>query len=266
MIKSDSPTGLEQLPESELLALLDLEHLPRHIAIIMDGNGRWAEVRGLPRIAGHKEGVKSVREAIRLCLDLGISALTIYAFSQENWKRPAHETNALMLLLEHYLQSEMEALIEQGVRFRAIGRIDSLPSSALKWVRKVEQNTVHLDRLNLTVALSYGGRSEIVDAVRRLAQDCRDGRLQPESIDESFLGSYLSTHGLPDPDLLIRTSGEARISNFLLWQMAYTEMYFTPTLWPDFRRRDALLALHDYQRRDRRFGQVTSDACPQPIT
>jgi undecaprenyl diphosphate synthase len=250
-------TGIEHLSEAELLALLDLESLPRHIAIIMDGNGRWAELRNLPRIAGHTEGIKSVRDIIMLCGELGIGALTIYAFSQENWKRPVPEINALMMLLEKYLQSEMDALIEKGARFRAIGRIDSLPSSALNWVRKVEQETAHLDKLMLTVALSYGGRSEIVDAVRRLAQDCKDGKVQPEAIDETLMEDYLSTQGLPDPDLLIRTSGEARISNFLLWQLAYTEMYFTPTLWPDFRRREALLALLEFQRRERRFGRVT---------
>ncbi len=244
----------DHLSETELLALLDPQTLPRHIAVIMDGNGRWAELRNLPRIAGHTEGVKSVRDMITLCCDLGIKALTIYAFSQENWKRPAVETNALMLLLEQYLQREMDALTERGVRFRAIGQIDSLPSSAYTWVRKVERSTAHLDKLTLTVALSYGGRSEIVDAVRQLAQDCKEGTVEPEAIDESLLARYLSTHGLPDPDLLIRTSGESRISNFLLWQLAYTEMYFTPTLWPDFRRRDALLALLEYQTRERRFG------------
>jgi undecaprenyl diphosphate synthase len=256
-------TSVEHLSEAELLALLDPDLLPRHIAIIMDGNGRWAELRGLPRIAGHAEGIKSVREIITLCRDLDIGALTIYAFSQENWKRPALEINALMLLLENYLQTEMNELIKKGARFRAIGRVDSLPSTALKWVRRVERETAHLDKLMLNVALSYGGRSEIVDAVRRLAQDCRDGKVQPEMIDEAFLEGYLSTHGLPDPDLLIRTSGESRISNFLLWQLAYTEMYFTPTLWPDFRRREALLALLEYQKRERRFGRVPDAVYPQ---
>lgn len=249
-------TSRDHLSEDELLALLDPELLPRHIAIIMDGNGRWAELRGLPRIAGHAEGIKSVREIITLCRDLDIGALTIYAFSQENWKRPANEINALMMLLENYLQTEMNELIRKGARFQAIGRVDTLPSGALNWVRRVERETAHLDKLRLNVALSYGGRSEIVDAVRRLAEDIQAGTLQPDSIDEAFLEGYLSTHGLPDPDLLIRTSGETRISNFLLWQLAYTEMFFTPTLWPDFRRREALLALLDYQKRERRFGQV----------
>ncbi len=249
-------SALEHLSEAELQALLDPDLLPQHIAIIMDGNGRWAAQRGLPRMAGHTEGIKSVREMITLCRDLGIRALTIYAFSQENWKRPVPEINALMLLLEQYLQMEMEALIEKGARFRAIGRVNSLPESARAWVRKVEQATAHLDTLNLTVALSYGGRSEIVDAVRRLAEDVKGHVVEPDQIDEALLEGYLSTHGLPDPDLLIRTSGETRISNFLLWQLAYTEMYFTPTLWPDFRRREALLALHEYQGRERRYGQI----------
>lgn len=266
MVNKDATANIDHLPETELLALLDRNALPRHIAIIMDGNGRWAELRGFPRIAGHTEGIKSVRDIITLCCDLGIKALTIYAFSQENWKRPAIETNALMMLLEQYLQREMDALIETGVRFRAIGQIDSMPSSAYNWVRKVERSTAHLNKLTLTVALSYGGRSEIVEAVRQLAQDCMDGKVQPEAIDEPLLAGYLSTHGLPDPDLLIRTSGEARISNFLLWQLAYTEMYFTPTLWPDFRRREALLALLEYQKRERRFGGRVPDTHSQSHT
>src|SRR5881396_1483759 len=182
---------LEHLSEAELQSLLIPDLLPRHIAVIMDGNGRWAAQRGQPRMAGHTEGIKSVRELITLCRDLGIKALTIYAFSQENWKRPASEINALMSLLEHYLQMEMEALIEKGARFRTIGRVNTLPDSALAWVRKVERATEHCDRLNLTVALSYGGRSEIVDAVRRLAEDIRKGTVDPDSIDESLLEEYL---------------------------------------------------------------------------
>jgi len=260
----DAATEFEHLPASALEALLAPDLLPQHIAIIMDGNGRWAAQRGLPRMAGHTEGITSVRNMITLCRDLKIKALTIYAFSQENWKRPVSETNALMMLLESYLQIELEALLEQDTRFRAIGRVNTLPESALAWVRKVEQDTAHCGSLNLTVALSYGGRSEIVDAVRRLAEDVTSGAVMPNQIDEDLLEGYLSTHGLPDPDLLIRTSGETRISNFLLWQLAYTEMYFTPTLWPDFRRHDALLALHDYQRRERRFGQTRDQLSDHP--
>ncbi|HEY5626770.1 MAG TPA: isoprenyl transferase [Nitrospira sp.] len=251
-------SSFEQLTDSELAASLDPDLLPKHLAIIMDGNGRWAEARSLPRIAGHREGIKSVRDMITICLELGIRALTIYAFSQENWNRPTTEINALMGLLEHYLSTERNKLIEQGVRFRTIGRTESLPTSALQWVRAAEQETAHLDRLHLTVALSYGGRSEIVDAVRSLVHDARDGKIQPDDIDEATVQQYLSTHDLPDPDLLIRTSGETRISNFLLWQLAYTELYFTPTLWPDFRRRELLLALLEFQRRERRFGRVFS--------
>lgn len=251
-------TGTDQLTESELLAQLDPRHLPRHVAVIMDGNGRWAALRGLPRVAGHQEGMQSVRSLITLFRELGIPALTIYAFSQENWKRPPAEINALMKLLEHYLQAEMQALVEQEVRFQAIGRLDSMPSSALAWIRRVEKATATCEKLALTVALSYGGRSELTDAARQLARDCKEGRVDLEQIDERVFEAYLLTRGLPDPDLLIRTSGEARISNFLLWQLAYTEMYFTPTLWPDFRRREALAALLEFQRRERRFGQVAS--------
>src|SRR5256712_2942411 len=183
---------LEHLSEAELQSLLIPDLLPRHIAVIMDGNGRWAAQRGLPRMAGHTEGIKSVRELITLCRDLGIKALTIYAFSQENWRRPASEINALMALLEHYLQMEMKALIEQGDRFRAIGRINTLPESALAWVRKVERATAHLDTLNLTVALSYGGRSDLADAVRPPAAGGEGGVGKPGPIYEDHLGSYLS--------------------------------------------------------------------------
>lgn len=251
-------SSLEQLSDHELAARLEPELLPKHVAVIMDGNGRWAELRGLPRIAGHREGIQSVRELISHCLELGIQALTVYAFSQENWNRPSQEIDSLMGLLEFYLSTERSKLVDQGVRFRAIGRIESLPLSATQWVRTTEQETAHLDKLHLTVALSYGGRSEITDAAKRLLQDVQKGQLQPSDIDESRLQQYLYTHDLPDPDLLIRTSGETRISNFLLWQLAYTELYFTPTLWPDFRRREFLLALLEYQRRDRRFGRVLS--------
>lgn len=251
-------SSFNHLSESELTAKLEPELLPKHVAVIMDGNGRWAELRGLPRIAGHREGINSVREMITLCLELGIHALTIYAFSQENWNRPTQEISALMRLLEHYLSTERASLIEQGVCFRAIGRHDLLPSSAQHWVRTTEKETAHLDKLILTVALSYGGRAEIVDAVKTLIEDVQAGTVQSTRIDETTIQQYLYTHPLQDPDLLIRTSGETRISNFLLWQLAYTELWFTPTLWPDFRRREFLLALIEYQRRERRFGRVLS--------
>jgi len=249
-------SSFDHLSEPELTAKLESDLLPKHVAVIMDGNGRWAELRGLPRIAGHREGINSVREMISLCLELGIQALTIYAFSQENWNRPSQEINALMGLLEHYLSTERASLIEQHVRFRTIGRLELLPSSAQHWVRTTEKETGHLDKLVLTVALSYGGRAEIVDAVRSVLRDAQTGTIAPDRVDEALIQRYLYTHPLPDPDLLIRTSGETRISNFLLWQLAYTELYFTPTLWPDFRRREFLLALLEYQRRERRFGRV----------
>lgn len=251
-------SNLDQLSEHELTAKLEPELLPKHVAVIMDGNGRWAELRGLPRIAGHREGINSVREMISQCLELGIQALTIYAFSQENWNRPTQEISALMGLLEHYLSTERASLIEQRVRFQAIGRLEPLPRSAQHWVRTTEHETAHCDRMVLTVALSYSGRAEIADAVKELVADVRAGVIQPDRIDETLLQQYLYTHPLPDPDLLIRTSGETRISNFLLWQLAYTELCFTPTLWPDFRRREFLLALLEYQKRERRFGRVLS--------
>ena len=253
-----SALTFDQLSERELTAKLERELLPKHVAVIMDGNGRWAELRGLPRIAGHREGINSVRDMISQCLELGIQALTIYAFSQENWNRPTQEISALMGLLEHYLSTERASLIEQQVRFRAIGRLELLPESAQHWVRTTEQDTAHLDKMVLTVALSYGGRAEIVDAVRGLLADVQSGTIEADQIDEVLLQQHLYTHPLPDPDLLIRTSGETRISNFLLWQLAYTELCFTPTLWPDFRRREFLMALLEYQKRERRFGRVLS--------
>lgn len=255
-------TGLsadsDQPSNTDLAAKLDPDLLPKHLAIIMDGNGRWAEARSLPRIAGHREGIKSVREVITVSLELGIQALTIFAFSQENWNRPAQEISALMSLLEHYLSTERSKLIEQGVRFRMIGRAESLPGSALQWVHAAERETAHLTKLQLTVALSYSGRAEMVDAVRNIVREVRGGKVRFDEIDESLVQQFLYTHDLSDPDLLIRTSGETRISNFLLWQLAYTELYFTPTLWPDFRRRELLLALLEFQRRERRFGRVFS--------
>ncbi len=255
--------SLEQLSEAELTAMLDPELLPRHVAIIMDGNGRWAELRGLPRIAGHREGIASVKEVVTACSDLGVSALTIYAFSQENWNRPEAEIALLMKLLEEFLARELAALREQRIRFQGIGRREMLPKSVLDWVERVEHETAHLDKMTLTVALSYGGRTEIVDAAKQAIADALRGKLSPDQLNEAVFEQYLYTFGLPDPDLLIRTSGEARISNFLLWQMAYTEMYFTKTLWPDFRRRETLLALLDYQKRERRFGRVSGAVAPQ---
>jgi undecaprenyl diphosphate synthase len=242
--------------EEAMLSRVDRSNLPKHVAIIMDGNGRWAEQRLLPRIAGHRAGIRSVRETVTFCREIGISALTIYAFSVENWKRPQVEIDELMTLLEEYLRKELMTLMENRIRFRTIGRIDRLPASVVRWIEKVERETRDNDRMVLTIALSYGGRSEILDGVRHLLADVEAGKILAEDLDEKIFGNYLYTKDLPDPDLMIRTSGEARISNFLLWQSAYTELYFTPTLWPDFRRKDLLLALLDYQRRERRFGLV----------
>ena len=257
-MSKDSSPDLNHLSESELMEQLDTDLLPKHVAVIMDGNGRWAEIRGLPRIAGHREGINSVRELLRLCGDLGIGALTIYAFSLENWNRPQFEIAALMELLEHFLEAERHTLIEKGVQVRANGRIDLLPPAIAKAIRVTEEQTAHLNKIVLTVCLSYGGRAEIVDAARKMVKDCAEGKLSVDQIDESHFEQNFRTYGLPDPDLLIRTSGESRISNFLLWQLAYTELYFTPTLWPDFRRCDALIALLEYQQRERRFGRVHS--------
>ena len=240
--------------ETELLSLLRKGHLPRHVAVIMDGNGRWAKQRGLPRIAGHQAGIQSVKEAVTLCRELGIEALTMYAFSAENWRRPQGEVSTLMHLLEEYLQRELETMMENRIRFRTIGRIDRLPASVADWIRRVEEKTASNKEMMLTIALSYSGRMEMLDAVQRLLKDYDHKLIAPEELSEELFSSYLATDGLPDPDLLIRTSGEMRISNFLLWQLAYTELYFTKTLWPDFRRHDFLLALRDYHLRERRFG------------
>ena len=255
-MKLKSEPGPPKMSDEQLVALVDTTRLPRHVAIIMDGNGRWAKMRHLPRIAGHHEGIHSVREAVKLCRELGIYALTIYAFSIENWQRPEDEIKELMLLLEIYLKKEMDLLMRQHIRFKVIGQRERLPESVLHWVRESESATSGNDKMVLTIALSYGGRAEIMEAALKLHQDIEKGKRQPEMVDEDVFSEYLTTAGLPDPDLMIRTSGESRISNFLLWQMAYTELYFTATLWPDFRRRDFLSALIDYQKRDRRFGLI----------
>ncbi|MGP0591472.1 isoprenyl transferase [Nitrospira sp. T9] len=251
-----------QVAEGELLDQLDLTSLPRHIAIIMDGNGRWAAQRGLPRIAGHKEGLRALQDVLEIGHELTIPYITIYAFSQENWKRPHSEIRLLMGLLEQYLHQERQRFQERQVRFLPIGRLEQLPSSVRSLALEVAEETRHLTQRTLAVALSYGGRAEIVDAVRKVAIEVQMGSLTPDQIDENLFEQHLSTWGLPDPDLLIRTSGEARISNFLPWQIAYTELYFTKTLWPDFRRIETLLALLDYQKRERRFGRITQTVSP----
>jgi len=236
---------------------LDPAKLPQHVAIIMDGNGRWAKARHLPRIMGHREGMKSVRAVVEVARKLGIKVLTLYAFSKENWQRPPEEVSFLMRLLEEYLQKEVDELHEKGIRIRAIGEIELLPDNIYRLLLKAMEKTRSNRGMILNLALSYGGRAEIVNATREIARLVREGKLDPEEIDEKSFSSFLYTRELPDPDLLIRTSGELRLSNFLLYQCAYTELYFTRTLWPDFREEKFIEALKDYQRRERRFGKIS---------
>ena len=233
---------------------LDPNKLPRHVAIIMDGNGRWAQRRGLLRVRGHVAGVESVRTVTRLARRLGISYLTLFAFSEENWQRPGMEIRALMALLRRYLHRELPEMQENQIALKAIGNLSQLPEEVQRDLAQTIAATAAGARMALTLALSYGGRSEIVQAVRNLAREIAAGRLQPEDIDSALFSRYLYTAGMPDPDLVIRTSGEYRLSNFLLWQSAYTELYVTETLWPDFREDDFMKALEAYKQRERRFG------------
>jgi undecaprenyl diphosphate synthase len=235
-------------------ALLDYRRLPRHVAIIMDGNGRWAKRRGLRRVRGHVAGAESVRVVVRLARRLGIEHLTLYTFSEENWQRPATEIRALMSLLLRYLRQELAEMQENQIALRAIGDLQRLPENVRRELRRTEEATREGARMTLSLALSYGGRSEIVQAAQALAAEVLAGRLKPGDIDPESFAARLFTNGIPDPDLLIRTSGEYRLSNFLLWQTAYTELYFTDTLWPDFREDEFIKALLEYQNRDRRFG------------
>jgi len=244
------------------LARLDHARLPRHIALILDGNGRWATTRRLPRVFGHYEGAKSVREIVILAREVGVSVLSLYAFSNENWARPKSEIHALMTLLKTYLARETDTMLKNGVRFHAMGQISRLPVAVVRLIREVESRTAGQNEMTLVLALSYGGRAEIVDAAKRLAQDVQENKILAADIDEARFSRYLYMPDLPDPDLLIRTSGETRLSNFLLWQMAYTEFYFTETLWPNFTRCHFLEALLDYQSRERRFGGVLEAAPP----
>ncbi|OGD16506.1 MAG: di-trans,poly-cis-decaprenylcistransferase [Candidatus Aminicenantes bacterium RBG_16_63_14] len=244
------PPGTE---EHKLLLEVDFDRLPRHIAVIMDGNGRWAEQRGLSRVEGHNAGSASVREIVETAARLGIGFLTLYAFSSENWKRPRHEVGRLWRLLREYLGKEDSLLVENDIRLRVIGRRQGIPRPVLRELERVEAMTRTNGRMTLVVALNYGGRDEIVDAARRIMEE---GRIPPGGLDEKTFAAHLSTEGIPDPDLLVRTSGELRVSNFLLWQIAYTEIFVTPVLWPDFRSRHLLEAILEYQKRDRRFGDV----------
>ena len=228
--------------------------MPRHVAIIMDGNGRWARARGLPRIAGHRQGAEAVRRTVVSGLELGIEYLTIFAFSSENWKRPEREIDDLMGLLRLYLRAEIGELSRQGVRVRFIGDRNRLSRDIRSLIDEAERTTDANQAITLTIALNYGSRQEIVRAVRRLARDVATGALVPEDVDEAMFGRYLDTSEMPDPDLLIRTSGEQRLSNFLLWQSAYTELVYLPTLWPDFEKADLENAVVAFQRRERRYG------------
>ncbi|NLC76652.1 MAG: isoprenyl transferase [Clostridia bacterium] len=228
--------------------------IPAHIAIIMDGNGRWAQRRKLPRAAGHRQGVESLRAMVEACLDLGVKILTVYAFSTENWKRPKEEVDILMKLLVEYLEKEIAELDRQGVRITPIGDINKLPAPAVRQLKKAVNQTKDNERLILNIALNYGGRAELVMAVKAIAELVKSGELAIDVITEEVVAAHLATAGLPDPDLLIRPSGEYRVSNFLLWQIAYTEFWITDTLWPDFRKEHLLEAIRAYQSRDRRFG------------
>jgi undecaprenyl diphosphate synthase len=231
--------------------------LPAHVAIIMDGNGRWARERALPRPFGHKAGMQAVREVVEGALAAGVEVLTLFAFSQENWQRPADEIFALMELLEEYIAKEMAELKTRGVTVRFLGNLDRLPDSQRAAVERLMAHTGGGSRLALNICISYGGRAELARAARMLAEDACAGRLDPAEIDEDAVAARLYTADFPDPDLLIRTSGELRLSNFLLWQLAYAELYVTPVLWPDFGRRHLFEAILEYQRRDRRFGKVS---------
>jgi len=242
---------------------LNPDKLPRHVAIIMDGNGRWAKKRGFDRIAGHRKGIQSVRDVVRTSRELGIGWLTLYAFSEENWKRPRYEIKALMSLLNRFLKDELKEMLDNGIRLACIGQTEKLPPEVQRTLWQTIERTAHNKEMTLTLALSYGGRQEIVGAVRNMLKDIEKDTLNVKQITEERLSKYLYTSDIPDPDLLIRTSGEHRISNFLLWQIAYTEIFVTPTLWPDFHRERYLEALLDYQKRERRFGS-TGEQIIQP--
>ncbi len=231
-------------------------NIPRHVAIIMDGNGRWAKARGVPRLMGHRAGRDSVRDVVRGCDELGVEVLTLYTFSTENWNRPAREVRALMNILRTSLRLERRELRDRNVRLQVIGRRDDLPRDVLDVIEETQAYLSASTGLLMNLALSYSGRTELVDAVRRIVADQKRGGFDPKAIDETLVSSYLYTAGLPDPDLLIRTSGEMRVSNFLLWQLAYTEFWITDTLWPDFRKRHLFQAVADFQRRERRFGRT----------
>jgi undecaprenyl diphosphate synthase len=232
------------------------DKLPRHIAVIMDGNGRWARERGLPRIEGHRRGSQSVRACTSACVEAGVPYLTLYAFSKENWQRPADEVSALMNLLDRFLAEQISEIMEKNIRLRAIGHLDDLPENARRRLDSAIDRSAGNTALTLTLALSYGARTEIVDAARQIAREAKSGTLDPETVTEETIASRLYTAGIPDPDLLVRTSGEMRVSNFLLWQISYAEIVVTPKLWPDFTKDDLFAAMQEYARRHRRYGGI----------
>jgi len=244
------------LPADSPLAAVPRERWPVHVAVIMDGNGRWAQARGLPRAAGHREGVETVRRIVTESAHLGLGALTLYSFSSENWKRPADEVAALMFLCCEFLRLERPTMLRENIRFRRIGRREGLPPEVLAELDETERATAHATGLTLCLALNYGSRTEIADAARALAREVAEGTRSLDSIDEQAVASRLYTAGIPDPDLLVRTAGEMRVSNYLLWQISYAELHVTETLWPDFTVGDFHHALADFARRDRRFGGV----------
>jgi undecaprenyl diphosphate synthase len=239
--------------EESLARQVNFDRLPRHVAVIMDGNGRWAAQRHLPRVEGHRAGIDSVRDVVESSARIGIPVLTLYAFSVENWKRPLTEVSTLMSLLKRYLRLELNTLLDNDIRFKVIGRFEELPPDVRSELKAAEDRTAANTGMQFNIALNYGGRAEIVEAARRMLA----ARIDPDALDEARFSGFLYTAGQPDPDLLIRTSGEMRVSNFLLWQIAYAEIWVTDTLWPDFRKRHLLEAIIDYQKRDRRYGGIT---------
>lgn len=238
------------------MSSIDPQKIPKHVALIMDGNGRWAKKKALNRIRGHEEGTESVRVIVRTSREIGVQWLTLYAFSEENWKRAKYEIDALMGILRRFLKSELKEMMENSIRFQAIGRTDKLPNDVQKLLHETTEKTSRNNKMVLTLALSYGARQEISHAVRKIAEKVKKGEMDPSDITEELISDSLYTSGMPDPDLLIRTSGEYRLSNFMLWQVEYTEIYITPVLWPDFRKEEYLLAIEEFQKRERRFGRA----------
>lgn len=245
--------------EREILERIDPDRMPRHVAIIMDGNGRWAKARSLPRVEGHRAGIRAVRETVETAARLGFEVITLYAFSTENWKRPRHEVLTLMGLLKEYIKRELKNLRANNLRFRPIGRIDQFDKSVQRELQRAVDGTADCTGTLVQIALNYSGRQELTDVIRAGVTEGINGTLRPDGVDEEWINDHLTTSGCPDPDLLIRTSGEQRISNFLLWQVAYAEIYFCPVLWPDFTTVDLLSAVLEYQQRERRFGGLAPD-------